>query len=291
VEGAAADDAAIVMIRVRRPRIPASLRGSTSPGVTERAAAIAHFSKRRRKKFSFNAYKGSDVVELLEKTFYKKCAYCESSYRALMPVDVEHYRPKGAVYVAGKIETPGYYWLAADWHNLLPSCIDCNRERRQRRIHKSTGEVIVKSGKANHFPLANKVPPRRTVGCEAKERPLLLNPCKDDPEQFLEFGNDGIVRPRSGSTRKKARAEASINVLGLQRTGLVEEREACAKMVLASVQRVRILQKDARRRGASPSLRQLLRDELAQLRRDADSSRPYAGMVRQILERELGLGW
>jgi hypothetical protein len=61
--------------------------------------------------------------------------------------DAEHYRPKGAVKYkteAGELEDatcevlnprqgrivtqrhPGYFWLAYDWRNLLPSCVFCN---------------------------------------------------------------------------------------------------------------------------------------------------------------------
>ncbi|MEF9674035.1 hypothetical protein QNM99_25505 [Pseudomonas sp. PCH446] len=44
-------------------------------------------------------------------------------------MDVEHYRPKGAV--SEDASHPGYWWVAMDWDNLLPSCIDCNRKRKQ----------------------------------------------------------------------------------------------------------------------------------------------------------------
>ena len=42
---------------------------------------------------SKSSYKGKDVVEALEKLFHSKCAYCESKYTHLMPVDIEHFRP------------------------------------------------------------------------------------------------------------------------------------------------------------------------------------------------------
>lgn len=50
------------------------------------------------------------------------------------PLDVEHFRPKSEIDevdpatfrpVPGRAPTaPGYYWLAAAWSNLLPSCIE-----------------------------------------------------------------------------------------------------------------------------------------------------------------------
>ena len=47
--------------------------------------------------FDFARYKEASVKTALEKLFHGKCAYCESFYAGLQPVDVEHYRPKGEV--------------------------------------------------------------------------------------------------------------------------------------------------------------------------------------------------
>src|SRR6266567_3958956 len=78
---------------------------------------------------------------LMEHVFNDKCAYCErliSGYYG----DAEHFRPKGAVNCndgagelvkpSGQIPDPangdvlemphpGYFWLAYDWRNLVPS--------------------------------------------------------------------------------------------------------------------------------------------------------------------------
>ena len=84
----------------------------------------------KRTAFEFHAYKADEVKRRLEDLFHGKCAYCESFYAAQAPVDIEHYRPKGAV--EDDPDHPGYWWLAMAWENLLPSCIDCNRRRRQK---------------------------------------------------------------------------------------------------------------------------------------------------------------
>src|SRR4051812_22350680 len=97
----------------------------------------------------FKAYEeGKDLVirgsvyksakPFLDKLFGGKCAYCEVIIEASHPTEVEHYRPKGAVKDEeeevvtiqtpnGAEDHPGYWWLAYEWNNLLPSCIDCNR--------------------------------------------------------------------------------------------------------------------------------------------------------------------
>ena len=71
--------------------------------------------------------------------FNGKCAFCETPIREGMHGDVEHFRPKGGVieedgskakYLDKKgveRDHPGYYWLAYDWRNLLPSCQLCNQ--------------------------------------------------------------------------------------------------------------------------------------------------------------------
>ena len=59
--------------------------------------------------------------------FYKKCAYCEVNHSEAYPIQVDHYRPKRKVTVNGqKVEHPGYFWLAYEWWNLVPSCAYCN---------------------------------------------------------------------------------------------------------------------------------------------------------------------
>src|SRR5207245_1184653 len=98
---------------------------------------------------------------------------------------VEHWRPKGGVINDNGDEIePGYYWLAAEWNNLLPSCADCNRERRQ--ITLPTGEVVL-SGKAEHFPLDDESRRATSLAELRDEAPLLLDPSTDEPKEHIEF--------------------------------------------------------------------------------------------------------
>jgi hypothetical protein len=166
---------------------------------------------------------------LLDNVFEGKCAYCEtvearSSYHA------EHFRPKGRVMVrvdgtkrkpaskrartrdeeGQEIDHPGYFWLAYNWMNLLPSCNDCNTAR----------------GKRDYFPVeATHVCVRRLTAQErvtlkqqriesaarqgvfflqpedldVMEKRQLLHPYLDNPEQHLVFGEFGVVVARDGS--------------------------------------------------------------------------------------------
>jgi hypothetical protein len=202
--------------------IPPSLTGARRAGPLELERARRFYAKPRQYtnkgkliKFPFGAYKGDDVRHLLEKLFFGKCAYCEGRYDVTGPVDVEHYRPKAGV--EGEPAHRGYWWLAASWSNLLPSCLDCNRRRRQptpatlaslSSLHEKCWEaacVVVKTGKDTCFPVSG---PRVSLepaagtggGSLDLEQPILLNPCEDEPGEHLRYLIDrgdplGLVYP------------------------------------------------------------------------------------------------
>src|SRR6266404_2065479 len=108
------------MIKVTRPPGPKQLLAPAADVDLERQEALKFYKAavKTRKEFPFKIYKQPYVKEAIEKIFHKKCAYCETFYIVAQPVDVEHFRPKGAV-VVGKEKKPGYYWLASEWTNLL----------------------------------------------------------------------------------------------------------------------------------------------------------------------------
>jgi uncharacterized protein (TIGR02646 family) len=189
---------------------------------------------------SFKAYKKQAVKDALRALFGNHCAYCESPYAHLMPVDVEHYRPKsGFLNDNGKLDPPGYYWLASDWENLLPSCADCNRERKQYRRGSDNKLVKSKSGKANKFPLAPDSPRAHAPGEHVTETPLLLNPCNDDPDLHLRFLSGGFVEPAANEAEALLpRGRTTIEVCGLDRSDLVGMRHGWAKRVRAAMKAV-----------------------------------------------------
>lgn len=218
-----------------RGATPASL---TTAGVAEFDAARLHFEGTGRTTgFSYKAYSAKDVKTALTAMTGGKCAYCEADYDATQPSDVEHYRPKGAVDTdAGRLK-PGYWWLAASWDNLLPSCIRCNRAEGQL-LYDGTE---LKSGKANLFPLLDDAHRASGIGQEAHEVPLLIDPCRVLPGAHVRFVDDGgrsiAEEVDQDSASLSARmARASIDVYGLNRSGLVKDRSrylAWAKLSLA----------------------------------------------------------
>lgn len=210
---------------VKRPNDPPE--GFEARAQTEYDKVVAHRAgSTPDKSFSFGVYKRDDVKRLLHQMFHGKCAYCETFYSASQPMDVEHFRPKGAV--AEDDDHPGYWWLAMKWDNLLPSCIDCNRKRKQITPKGDVKQVALldgdratfsaqqrrNSGKKDSFPIAETGARATEPGDTAREdlaaavspdladeQALLLNPCREDPATHLLYhftdlpADAGGVRP------------------------------------------------------------------------------------------------
>ncbi|MBO6515436.1 MAG: hypothetical protein JJ975_02700 [Bacteroidia bacterium] len=210
---------------------PAVLKDDAK-GLKETREAIKHYEEGNDGAFKYKWYRHREVKDALIKLFKGKCAYCESKFLHVYSGDVEHFRPKGEITEANPSK-PGYYWLAAEWTNLLLSCRNCNQKLKHLfpdSAKKRTG------GKMNQFPLrggARHVQTHeKSVDLEEDHR-LLLNPCKDNPQRHLRFHDkEGVI---VGMTDM---GKASIKVLALQRMPLVQEREKLLIEIWAQIQRV-----------------------------------------------------
>jgi len=149
--------------------------------------------------------------------FFKKCAYCESIIANQFP-DMEHYRPKKRVKNFDRIiDHPGYYWLAYDWKNLLPSCQICNRRKLWRR---ESGESA--TGKANLFPLKDESKRAMSHHDDINlEEPLIINPMNENPEQYFKINTvDGQM------SSEFENGQATIKIFGLnERDNVLENRK------------------------------------------------------------------
>lgn len=273
------------MRRVACPDEPPSL--STERTLDERAAALDFYSHWDGEgKFDrYRVYKNDDVQEALEGAFGHKCAYCESYYGATQPLAIEHYRPKGAVTIDGDKVPPGYYWLASEWTNLLPSCTDCNSPRRQD-LPTGTGTA----GKANAFPLSSEDSRATRPGEESGESRLLIHPYLDWPEKHLDFVwgtgtvHDGWVQPgRSPSGRASTKGRVTIEVCALQRRGLVAARRARLIEVVAHLESVVEAHDNVARHPDDPTLLEQYERRLADTARLVEDHAPYSVMARQVV--------
>lgn len=164
-------------------------------------------------------YKDSEVKMALEELFHNKCAYCESKPSADGPWDVEHYRPKGRV--AESPNHPGYYWLAYTWDNLLPSCVFCNQRKVDQPLFDDP-VALPAAGKLDQFPLEDETGRAMTHDdLWENERPLLLHPCKDDPEKHFTYNIQGQILAKDTNDQ---RAKGTIKICHLTRRRLRKER-------------------------------------------------------------------
>jgi uncharacterized protein (TIGR02646 family) len=150
-------------------------------------------------------YRDAEVKKALEKLFHDKCAYCETNITASSDWDVEHYRPKGRV--AERADHTGYYWLAYEWTNLLPSCSHCNQRRKDQPLFDdpTTGPA---AGKGDQFPLRDETT-RAMLPTDdlSLEEPLLLDPTRTDPSALFTFNPKGQIVPRPAFPGDKRPAE------------------------------------------------------------------------------------
>ena len=133
---------------------------------------------------------------------HNKCAFCEKNILDDIR-DVEHFKPKTECQQQkGSPVFRGYWWLAFDWTNLVYCCKVCNE-----------------SYKKNYFPLANAHSSNPSPSSEKTEDPLLINPTRDNPVDFIVFDKNRIY-----ANNNSLKGQTTINVLGLNRRSL-EERE------------------------------------------------------------------
>jgi hypothetical protein len=290
------------MIRVTRqeqlapPAWVTKAQAETALAIQAYKAAIAKSRKKTNKKkrdkaaafafsFKYKVYGDELLRDALNRIYGFKCAYCET-YFAGQPVAVEHYRPKGAV-VEGKERLPGYYWLAATWKNLLPSCTDCNSPRRQEM---EDGKKVVR-GKGNRFPLAPGSRRAKAPGQERREHPLLLHPEIDEPQKHIDFAVEreraGIIRPALQRGQPSPKGAMSIDVYALDRPQLTRARADFALRLLAHLRNTRQTEADHRAKPGDATLKKRYEENLAELLTFLKPSQPYCAMARQIARAEL----
>lgn len=250
----------------------------------------------------FKAYADKTVRKTLKAMLHGKCAYCESRITTIYSGDIEHFRPKGG----------GYYWLAADWDNLLFACPFCNQTHTHELADNGKATEVV-LGKKDQFPLlseesrmgsaqaglflTDREAYRQAFDAEERVR-LLLRPCTDkDVEKYFNYNEEGVILVAAPLTvLERRRAETSIHTYALQRLGLVQAREARLVQIKAQIRRVEEAIKDFDAHFDAPEAERtwyegILREEMELLSRFQDPDQEYAGMARDFIGRyfkELG---
>ena len=146
--------------------------------------------------------------------FHNKCWYTEVILVG-QDAPIEHFRPKKEVkqfetyrYNA-PLEHCGYYWLANDPRNYRLSCVYANRK---------TGD----GGKGCFFPLTDDSPLLTERGQE-DEKPLLLDPCKEEDVKLISFMGNNVISVSSDPINA-IRVEVSKKVYNLEEPYIRAER-------------------------------------------------------------------
>jgi len=282
------------MIFIKRDsvKIPEILKEGSVKLKAELEAAIAYYSDpNNTKAFKFEVYSNPKVKETLIEMSTGKCAYCESDILATYVGDIEHFRPKGEIeeLKATGNSKPGYYWLAADWHNLLLSCRNCNQKSKQQT---ATDDRLNSMGKMNQFPIFDETKRVRSHDDDLnkeEEVRLLLNPCIENPEEYFQYDiESGVIQPSKQTEFLKERALASIKVFALQRVPLVHARKKLTIQILKQMSRVERRYKDLLRsideQDDDITERQEELDwEIEELHTYLDEKNEYLGLARQMI--------
>ncbi len=182
-----------------------------------RLEAAAKNGTLKSKDFDAEIYGCRTVKDALWKTQSARCCFCERDYESSHST-VEHFRPKTSARRSADQIDPGYWWLAYDPDNLLFACVVCNNLKR------------------DWFPLAPRSPvlsPDRKKGSR-RERPMLLDPRRDDPAAHLTY----VWWDRLQSYAIAAlsdRGLKTIEILGLDREALVWLRRRYYHYYLAPI--------------------------------------------------------
>ena len=135
-----------------------------------------------RAPIDYDIFRAGYVVETVAKVFEGRCAYCEREIG--VSEGIGHYRP---VHLSrDSTATPDHYsWLAYEWRNLLLICKRCDSIREER------------------FPvLRHRSPFLATLDeIEATERPLLIDPTRENPLHHLSFLTTGECYPDNRSPK------------------------------------------------------------------------------------------
>jgi uncharacterized protein (TIGR02646 family) len=209
-------------------------------------------------------------AQLLQDQHYT-CAYCECPTEGPYG-DVEHFRPKASYRqsLGDKHYTPGYYWLAYDWQNLLFACPICNR-----------------SFKNDLFPLID--PSQRNIAGRdiSQEQPLLLNPAVDDPAEHITYREE-IAIPVEHNGTPDPRGRYTIDLFQFnKRPLLLQMRRKVWESYVEAKRRWKLAQtllQSALPDDVKETARQLLLESEKALQKFRDADSAFSAMFQGLRE-------
>jgi len=180
--------------------------------------------------------KSTEVQQALLELYHYKCAYCES--KDFRP-EIEHYRPKKRV--SGVRNHPGYYWLAYNWDNLLPSCRYCNTSGGKGDKFTIQGERVTSPPLSNDRLNWELCHPGNSPLKD--EKPYLFHPEVDEPEDAFRFSISGSIQ----GVDEEGRGSETIRICLLNRGNLLYRRKHAIDSLVVKPIQIALVQLDRRR--------------------------------------------
>lgn len=261
------------MIYIDRNRVPKpQILEKNAEKETERAREffLKESARTGHERYYFKLSRHKEVRGALGALFYDKCAFCETRYGHVSPMDVEHFRPKQrCVDQKGQHFPLHYFWMAYEWRNLYASCPACNRAKRNRFPIKGERASLEKYNREADPEVLYEL-----------EKPLLLDPCRRDdfPEEHLIYTDEGIV------TSDTDRGRTTIDLLDLNREALVESRSGKLAELNERIDAVRKIHAAVEKgdKGFDEADVEAGIEKIMKMTRDESE---YAGMCRQFAKR------
>jgi uncharacterized protein (TIGR02646 family) len=279
------------MIHINRSSInePKILTNKASDEHLEAATyynSQAYLTNPRKPAFKHKLYNKPSVKNAILKLFKERCAYCESYIGHIQDGDIEHFRPKGRVKEGATIIKPGYYWLAADWNNLLLSCTHCNQSRKQ----KSQLGIKMTIGKYDQFPLkTGEIRQSSPTDPTDENSRLLINPLIENPEDFFHYDKNGYILIQPGLNPEQIEmAETSTKVFALIRINLAKRRKAHFLRVERLISNVENRLRDYLKYSTKEAQNELISalTELNQLADPKNELNEYLAITRQLMTQK-----
>ena len=210
------------MIKLYRGAAPAFLSGKEVADAKKKLEMSFRDSS-RQERMHFDSSLLEKVKDELTTISSNKCAYCETGLGHTSFAQIESFRPRGGARgfdATGGYASMHYFWLAYEWENLLMACEICDTKYKR-----------------DYFPVEDEGK-RARIGARGEEllmeNALLLDPCRDNPEEHLEFLQDGTVRDLS------LRGKVTIEIIGLNRQELVNARANAVSQFLRGLEHLNV---------------------------------------------------
>lgn len=245
----------------RRPPEPPTLRSKEVARFKRRIEELVRINGNVTSR-DFRAYWHEDDIRVtLWEHQDHKCCYCERKRDLKRESDVEHYRPKAGI--AEEANHPGYWWLAYEWTNYLYACKACNQ-----------------GYKKNHFPLLPNSPrATRPEDNLADEKPAILNPFDDNPEECIGFDwrdtNDRFVKATPGDS--EGRGGTTIKLTAINDPKLAEDRGKLLLLLQSIAEEMHT--------GRHLSDQYLIRRARKAIERETKSDQQFAGFRRAFFRK------